>query len=35
MAVDTLTMTVLVLLYLVVTFILGYIGYRQTKSGED
>ncbi|OPX64222.1 MULTISPECIES: sodium:solute symporter [unclassified Methanoregula] len=35
MAVDTLTMTVLVLIYLAATLAIGYIGYRQTKSSED
>jgi SSS family solute:Na+ symporter len=35
MAVDTLTMTVLVLVYLTATLIIGYLGYRQTKSSED
>jgi SSS family solute:Na+ symporter len=35
MAVDTLTMTVLVLIYLAATLIIGYLGYRQTKSSED
>jgi hypothetical protein len=32
MAVDTLTMTVLVLIYLAATLIIGYLGYRNTKS---
>ncbi|MDD4136778.1 MAG: sodium:solute symporter family protein [Methanoregula sp.] len=35
MAVNTLTMTALVLIYLAATLIIGYIGYRQTKSTED
>ena len=35
MAVDTLTMTVLVLIYLAATLAIGYLGYRQTKSSED
>jgi solute:Na+ symporter, SSS family len=35
MAVDTLTMTVLVLVYLAATLVIGYLGYRQTKSSED
>jgi SSS family solute:Na+ symporter len=35
MAVDTLTMTVLVLVYLAATLIIGYLGYRKTKSSED
>jgi len=35
MAVDTLTMTVLVLVYLAATLVIGYIGYKKTKSSED
>ncbi len=35
MAVDPLTVTVLVLIYLAATLIIGYIGYRQTKCSED
>jgi len=35
MAVDALTMTVLVLVYLAATLVIGYLGYRQTKSSED
>ena len=35
MAVDTLTMTLLVLVYLAATLVIGYLGYRQTKSSED
>ena len=35
MAVDALTMTVLVLIYLAATLVIGYLGYRQTKSSED
>jgi len=35
MAVNPLTMTALVLVYLAVTLIIGYLGYRKTKSSED
>jgi len=35
MAVDTLTLTVLALIYIAVTFYLGYLGYKKTKSTED
>jgi len=35
MAVDTPTMTVLVLIYLAATLAIGYLGYRQTRSSED
>jgi len=35
MAVDTLLMTVLVLIYLAATLVIGYIGYKQTKNTED
>ena len=35
MAVDALTMTVLVLIYLAATLVIGYLGYRETKSTED
>ncbi|MDD5142528.1 sodium:solute symporter family protein [Methanoregula sp.] len=35
MAVNTLTMTALVLLYLAATLVIGYLGYRKTKSTED
>ncbi|GAB6286468.1 MAG: hypothetical protein STSR0009_26690 [Methanoregula sp.] len=35
MAVDTLLMTVLVLIYLGATLVIGYIGYKQTKNTED
>ncbi|MCK9631483.1 MAG: sodium:solute symporter family protein [Methanoregula sp.] len=35
MAVDTLTMAVLVLIYLAATLIIGYLGYKKTKSAED
>ena len=32
MAVNTLTMTVLVLIYLAATLVIGYIGYKKTKN---
>jgi SSS family solute:Na+ symporter len=35
MAVDTLTMAVLVLIYLTATLVIGYLGYKKTKSSED
>jgi SSS family solute:Na+ symporter len=35
MAVDALTMAVLVSVYLAATLAIGYLGYRQTKSSED
>jgi solute:Na+ symporter, SSS family len=35
MAVNPLTMSVLVLLYLAVTLIIGYIGYKKTKNSDD
>jgi SSS family solute:Na+ symporter len=35
MAVNTLTMTVLVLIYLAATLVIGYMGYKKTKSTED
>jgi len=35
MAVNTLTMTALVLLYLAATLVIGYLGYKKTKSTED
>nr|WP_321350767.1 sodium:solute symporter family protein [uncultured Methanoregula sp.] len=35
MAVNALTMTVLVLLYLAVTLVIGYLGYKKTKNSED
>jgi SSS family solute:Na+ symporter len=35
MAVNTLTMTALVLVYLAATLIIGYLGYKKTKSTED
>jgi len=35
MAVDTLTITVLVLIYLAATLIIGYLGYKKTKNTED
>ncbi|AGB01358.1 sodium:solute symporter family protein [Methanoregula formicica] len=35
MAVNTLTMTALVLIYLAATLIIGYFGYKKTKSSED
>jgi SSS family solute:Na+ symporter len=35
MAVDALMMTVLVVVYLAATLVIGYLGYRQTKSSED
>jgi len=35
MAVNTLTMTALVLIYLAATLIIGYLGYKKTKSSED
>jgi SSS family solute:Na+ symporter len=35
MAVNALTMTALVLVYLAATLILGYMGYKKTKSSED
>ncbi len=35
MAVDTLTLTVLALVYIAVTFYLGYLGYKKTKCTED
>ncbi len=35
MAVNALTMTALVLIYLAATIVIGYLGYRKTKSSED
>jgi len=35
MAVNTLTMTALVLIYLAATLVIGYLGYKKTKSTED
>jgi SSS family solute:Na+ symporter len=35
MAVNTLMMTALVLVYLAATLIIGYLGYKKTKSSED
>jgi solute:Na+ symporter, SSS family len=35
MAVDTLTMAALVLIYLAATLIIGYLGYKKTKNTED
>lgn len=35
MAVDAITMTVLVLIYLAITLAIGYIGYKKTKNHED
>ncbi|MDD1691410.1 MAG: sodium:solute symporter family protein [Methanoregula sp.] len=35
MAVDTLMMAVLVLIYLAATLVIGYLGYKKTKSSED
>jgi len=35
MAVDTLTMAALVLIYLAATLIIGYLGYKKTKNAED
>ena len=35
MAVDTLALSVLALIYIAVTFYLGYLGYKKTKSTED
>jgi SSS family solute:Na+ symporter len=35
MAVNTFTMTVLVLIYLAATLVIGYMGYKKTKSTED
>jgi SSS family solute:Na+ symporter len=35
MAVDTLTLSILTIVYLVVIILLGYLGYRQTKEHED
>lgn len=35
MAVNPVTMAVLVLLYIAATLIIGYIGYKKTKSSED
>ncbi len=35
MAVDTLTMTVLVLIYLAATLVIGYMGYKKTRNTED
>ena len=35
MAVDPPSMTAVVLLYIAITFILGYLGHRQTKKAED
>jgi solute:Na+ symporter, SSS family len=35
MAVNPLTMTVMVLLYLAVTLLIGYMGYKKTKNSED
>lgn len=35
MAVDALTMATLVIIYLAATLIIGYLGYKKTKSSED
>jgi len=35
MAVNALTMTALVLIYLAATLVIGYLGYKKTKSSED
>ena len=35
MAVNPLTMTVLVLIYLAATLVIGYLGYKKTKCAED
>ncbi|MDD1678059.1 MAG: sodium:solute symporter family protein, partial [Methanomicrobiales archaeon] len=35
MTVDTLTMASVVLIYIAITLVLGYLGYRQTKKAED
>jgi len=35
MAVNTLTVTALVLIYLAATLVIGYLGYKKTKSSED
>jgi len=35
MAVNPFTMTVLVLIYLAATLVIGYLGYKKTKSSED
>jgi len=35
MAVDTLTMAALVLIYLAATLLIGYLGYKKTKNTED
>jgi SSS family solute:Na+ symporter len=35
MAVDPVTTAVFVLLYIVITLIIGYVGYRQTKNSDD
>ena len=35
MAVNALTMTALVLIYLAATLVIGYLGYKKTKSTED
>lgn len=35
MAVNALTMAVLVLIYLAATLVIGYLGYKKTKSSED
>jgi SSS family solute:Na+ symporter len=35
MAVNTLMMTALVLIYLAATLVIGYLGYKKTKSSED
>ncbi len=35
MAVNPLTMTALVLVYLAATLVIGYLGYKKTKSSED
>lgn len=35
MAVDTLTLTVFALIYIAITLMLGYLGYKKTKKAED
>lgn len=35
MAVDPLTMAVVVVVYIAITLVLGYLGYRKTKKAED
>ena len=35
MAVNTFTMTVLVLIYLAATLVIGYMGYKKTRNTED